>query len=102
MLALPAVILIGCGRPEGTAIDGTADQAAGGEGEESVDPPDEPVLDAPRGLTTASLLDASYRPLHQSDSEQAAGESALLLDDGSLPGVGAINDVAPESRFIAG
>lgn len=51
--------------------------------------------------TTTYLVDAGNQPVHQWESEYKAGQSAFLLDDGSILRPGSINDVAPDNRFVA-
>jgi hypothetical protein len=60
------------------------------------------VLYAPSDFTTTYLVDASNQPIHQWESEYKAGQSAFLLDDGSLLRAGSINALAPDNRFVAG
>lgn len=103
-LALTVGLLAGCSAADETASDGATDQTAdtgGGQSPGSAAPPDELVLYSPGDFTTTYLVDASNQPVHQWQSKYKAGQSAFLLDDGSLLRAGSINDVAPDNRFVA-
>jgi hypothetical protein len=95
VLALP---IFGCasdGTDEGSEETSDTSTAA------STTQPDTLLLYAPASFTTTYLVDASNQPVYQWDSEYEAGQSAFLLDDGSILRPGAINDVDPDNRFVA-
>ncbi|MCK4762330.1 MAG: aryl-sulfate sulfotransferase [Candidatus Aminicenantes bacterium] len=59
------------------------------------------ILYAPGAFKTTYLVDASNQPVYQWTSTYEAGQSAFLLDDGSLLRPGSINNVTPDNRFVA-
>jgi len=85
------------GSTENQDADGQTSEAPRG-----VAPPDQFVLYAPSSFTTTYLVDSANQPVHQWTSSYNAGQSAFLLDDGSILRPGAINAVAPDNRFVAG
>ena len=104
VLGLAAVVLVGCSTSDDSASDDSADSAADASSDpdqDSTTQPDELILYPPSELTTTYLVDASNQPLFQWESEYKAGQSAFLLDDGSILRAGSINDVAPDNRFVA-
>jgi hypothetical protein len=93
-----AAFLTGCSTGDQTASDDSTDPTADAS---STVEPNELLLYAPSLLTTTYLVDASNQPVHQWESEYNAGQSAFLLDDGSLLRPASINAVAPDNRFVA-
>lgn len=94
----------------GSSDDQTADQTAyqGEAGADLSDPAavaaaqgDDLILYAPSGSTVTYLVDATNHAVHQWPSAYMAGQSAFLLEDGSILRGGSINDVAPDNRFVA-
>ncbi len=100
-----ALVALGCGTSGDSASDdgGQAEEATADSGSQAATaPPDELILYAPSSFQTTYLVDASNQPVHQWTSQYKAGQSAFLLDDGSILRPGSINDVAPDNRFVAG
>lgn len=96
---LPVALLGGCS-PSGDTSDSGSD--TGGEAAPTgTAPADQLVLYAPSSFTTTYLVDASNQPVYQWQSQYNAGQSAFLLEDGSLLRPGSINNVAPDNRFVA-
>ncbi len=97
LVAVLVLLSSGCGSSDEQGEAGN-DQTA--EDPSVVVEPDELILYTPGNFTTTYLVDAGNQPVYQWASKYQAGQSAFLLDDGSILRPGSINEVAPDNRFV--
>jgi len=93
---LPAALLLlltACRSPE--------EAPATVSGTEGAAPGEHFILYAPTQSTETYLVDSSNNVAHQWSSKYDAGQSAFLLEDGSILRPGSINEVVPDNRFVA-
>ena len=104
LLIASALLLAGCGPSEdesAESTDGGETETTGAGGTQADAQGGDYLLYAPSESTQTYLVDSSNSVAHEWPSEYYAGQSAFLLDDGSILRPGSINAVEPDNRFVA-
>lgn len=91
-----SLLLVGCDATSEDSADDTGGATAGGAAAAA----GELVLYTPGDSTSAYLVDATNAAVHTWPSQYYAGQSAFLLDDGSIVRAASIDDIAPDNRFV--